>query len=562
MAKLNKLSTVSVLLLVQLLFSTTRAVAPVCDGTRLVVLAGPRRTGTTSVAEYFATWARGAQPNHAHGKAYHPLEKTRWPLVYGDVSNMTETEYPYKRFNHLVTDPKNKKLRKEILDAIKRDYDQAGVKTVIFGGEEFDQVGVAAPSGIDATKAVQDVVDYTGASPGCVTILINYRVPRFQQWVSIYTSTHEDESLVEYDEHMCQDETSALRMQELGTSMNPMYMAETYLKAGEEKWNVQMIDMGGVAEMKSDITATIGCMVLGAACSDNGQWVKGHLEESPEEKKLEKEIETMTAQEKEQSESLLLYRDCAYEKDLLHNERFTVLVNSTVWSDCAHDENHEWIYQSFRAPREGTHLVFDGLLSQVNCENYGGYPAFNDRSRSEALEDAKIEDFLNGEYQQSHTFLARVEESILDGHFSGAMIVAVMMFVGGVSFFLGKKRDNRDYEVPKPSFELSRKSRKSRSPKKRRAHEKVNAIDSDSESDESFSDEPSPEQGPKKTGLGGLLSRIRKPSFKKPSSVPSSQNPFSDTVIPDESDSDSDEVVDFENGSDSSEDDDDDIDVI
>jgi hypothetical protein len=565
MTKFTKLSTVSVLLLVQLLFSTTRALAPVisdsCDGTRLVVLAGPRRTGTSSVAEYFTSWARGAQPNHQKGKLYHPLEKIRWPLVYGEVSNKTETEYPYKRFNHLVTDPDNEPLRTEIMDAIKRDYDQAGVKTVIFGGEEFDQVGASAPSGIDATKAVQDVVDYTGASPGCVTILINYRVPRFEQWVSIYTSRHEeedDESFVEYDQHMCQDETSALRMQELGTSMNPMYMAETYLKAGDEKWNVQMIDMGGVAELKSDITAIIGCMVLGAACTDNGKWVKGHLQETPEAKKLEKEIETMTPREQEQSESLLLYRDCAYEEDLLQNDRFTVLANSTIWADCTHDEDHEWIYQSFRPPREGTHLVFDGLLSQVNCEKYGGYPAFNDQSRSEALEAAKIEDFLNGEYQHSHNFLARVEEAIEDGHFSGPMVLVVLMFAGGISFYLIKMRENPDYEVAIPGFELSSKSW---SPKRGKSKEKVDADDSDSEGGESFTDEPTAQQGRRKI-LGGLLAKIRKPSFKKPSSVPSSRNPFQDTVIPDEDDSENDEVVDFENGSDSSEDDDDDIDIL
>lgn len=568
MTNIRKLSTVSVLLLVQLLFSTTRAMshaeedrallAPVtsdsCDGTRLVVLAGPRRTGTTSVAEYFTSWARGAQPNRKQGKLYHPLAKSRWPLVYGEVSNKTETEYPFKRFNHLVTDPNNEPLRKEILDAIKRDYDQKGVSAVIFGGEDFDQVGAAAPNGIDATEAVQAVVDHTGASPGCVTILINYRVPRFEQWVSIYASTHEEEddkSFMEYDQHMCEDETSTHRMQELGTSMNPMYIAETYLNAGNKKWNVQMIDMGGVAEMETDITAVIGCMVLGAACSDDGKWVKGHLEETPDEKKLEKEIKSMSKKEKEKSESLFLYRDCAYEEDLSENDRFTVLLKHSVWGDCAHDEDHEWIYQSFRAPWDGTRLVFDGLLSQVECEDYGGFPTFNDESHAEALEAAKIEDFLNGEYQQEHHFLGNIVEEIEAAKFSAPMVLVIVMFAVGISFYAMKMRENPDYTVP--AFEMS-SNRRTRRRRNRKKKVKVDADESYSEGDDGFSDENS--DAPKK-GLGGLLSRFRKPSFKKPSVVSSNRSPFQDTVIPDENDS----SVEFDSGSDSSDDDDDEVGV-
>ena len=276
--------------------ATAAAAAPVCTGKRLVVLAGPRRSATTSVAEFFYKYARGAQPDRQHGKIFHPLAKFRWPLVYGEASNQTEIERPYKRFNHLVTDSHNLPLKEEILQAVHRDWNIPGVDAVILGGEEFDQVGdnanvnVAANNNgkqYDAISAVQDIVDTVGAPPECVTILLNYRVPRFEHWVSLYSSlTALDDTdnavgsnFLPYNQHMCQDESSALRIQELGTTMNPMYLAETNLKAAG--WNdVIMIDMGGVEEYGTDIIHTIGYNILGGKCDDDGRWVKGHIEET------------------------------------------------------------------------------------------------------------------------------------------------------------------------------------------------------------------------------------------------------------------------------------------
>lgn len=279
------------LLPLALLTRTTEAAAQ-CSGNRLVVLAGPRRSATSSVAEFLYKYARGTQPNHKQGKIYHPLAKFRWPLVYGEHSNKTETEMPYKRYNHLVTDPDNKPLRDEILEAIKRDWDQGGVNAVIFGGEEFDQVPFTqanmkskSEKNYNAIEAVQAVVDYIQAPPECVTILLNYRVPRFEHWVSLYSSlmvdggTMENDEFMPYEEHMCEDKSSTDRVQELGTSMNPMFLAESYL-AASSGWNVQMIDMGGVADFGSDISHTIACEILGGVCDDEKQWVKGHVEET------------------------------------------------------------------------------------------------------------------------------------------------------------------------------------------------------------------------------------------------------------------------------------------
>jgi len=430
------------------------AATATCQSTRLVVLAGPHRAATTSVAEFFHLYARGPQPNHVNGKLYHPLNNFRWPLVNGPEADKTEADMPYKRYNHLVTDPTNEALKKEIMEAIKSDYDLDSVHAVIFGGEEFDNVlggdkkefGFAAQK-YDAVKAVQEVVDYVGVPAECVEILINYRVPRFEHWVSLYSSTHE--KFFPYEEHMCEDKNSDDRLQELGTSMNPMYLAETYL-AADHNWQVKLIDMAGVEKFGTDISHTIGCKILGGKCDDDGRWVKGHIEEKITDKVLQADFDSLPKEEVELSEKLFRYRDCAYEEDLTNNDRFEVVMNETIWADCIHDKDHEWVYQSFRDFKIGTHLTFDALLSQVDCSKFGGHPSW-EHSRAEELEAAKIEDFLSGTYQKKHTFFQTLEEDI-DEAFSAPLILVVLMFAGGAGFYTMKMRNDPGYTIP--AFEM------------------------------------------------------------------------------------------------------------
>jgi len=429
--------------------------APICNSPdkHIYVMAGPRRSATTSVADFFYQYARGAQPNRDHGRTYHPLAKFRWPMVYGPASNETETEMPYKRFNHLVSDYDNEPLRKEILEAIKRDYDIDSVNSIIFGGEEFEQVGVHAQDGYDAIRAVWDVVDITGASPGCVTVLLNYRAWRFEHWVSLYGNgmmenpgPNSKEEPMPYNEHMCMDDTTADRLQELGTSMNPMYLAEIYLGQG---FNVKMIDMAGIENAGTDISHTIACKIMGGVCDGDG-WVKNHVDEVITNKALKYDFKHLSEEEIELSEKLFRYRDCAFEEDLRANVQFELIMDDEIWFGCDHDKDHEWIYQSFRDPIKGTKLFFDALLSQVDCQEYGGVRSALKESMSEKLETAKIDEFLDGTYQKSN-LMAAIEEigdEISSGHFSIPLVLVVVMFALGGGFFMGKLREDRGYRLP------------------------------------------------------------------------------------------------------------------
>jgi len=422
---------------------------PICNvpDKHLYVLAGPRRSATTSVADFFYQYARGAQPDRKNGKKYHPLAKFRWPMVYGPASNKTETDMPYKRFNHLVMDYANNALRKEIVEAVQRDWEQNGVSSIIFGGEEYEQVGVHARKGYDAIRAVRDVVDTIKAKPECVTVILNYRSPRFEQWVSLYgdgmlvePQPNTKEEPMPYNEHMCKEESTALRLQELGTSMNPMYIAETYLAEG---WNVKMIDMGGVDKDGTDISHTIACDIMGGVCDKDG-WVKNHGDEVFNNKKVEFNFQHLNDEETVLSEKLFRYRDCAFQEDLENNVRFDIVQENSIWVDCEHDKDHEWIYQSFRDPKSGTELFYDALLSQVDCKPFGGPKSAVHESHSQILETAEIDEFLDGTYQKN-TLLGVIEEV---GSFSVPLVLVVIMFAAGVGFYLHKVRENPDYRFP------------------------------------------------------------------------------------------------------------------
>lgn len=433
------------------------AEAPVCNHPhkRVYVLAGPRRSATTSVADFFYQYARGPQPNRAHGKTYHPLAKFRWPLVYGSYSNNTEVDMPYKRFNHLVTDyDTNAPLATEILQAIKRDYDQDSVEAVIFGGEEYEQVGIHRQEGNDAIGAIRAVQALTGVPDACITVIFNYRPERFEHWVSLYGNIMQEPSHTDnYNKHMCDDESATDRLQELGTTMNPMYLAETYLEQG---WNVKMIDMEGVDAAGTDISHTIACQVMGGVCDEDGKWVLNHQGEILLHKQLDYEFKHLSKEEEELSEQLFRYRDCAFEGDLRSNPRFEVLFDEEIWADCEHDDDHEWIYQSFRDPDEGTRLFFDALLSQVDCSEYGGVKSSFDESRSEALETTEIDEFLDGTYQKKHTFFHVMEDTIENKNFSIPLILVVVMFALGAGYFMGKVRDTSGYRLT--DIEMSRGS--------------------------------------------------------------------------------------------------------
>ena len=156
----------------------------------------------------------------------------------------------------MVTSPQDQKIESEIL----KDIDDAWTKSdngVILGTEEFDQVG---PDAIyDALGAMKKIVGHLKISdPKDVTVVINYREPRLDQWISIWKHAEGDFANSTYEDFLClthnDDVSKASRFDMLGSQMNPLLAAKEFLKQG---WNVKVIDMSGVEEAGKDIAVSL-----------------------------------------------------------------------------------------------------------------------------------------------------------------------------------------------------------------------------------------------------------------------------------------------------------------
>mmetsp|Transcript_43628 Transcript_43628/g.48884 ORF Transcript_43628/g.48884 Transcript_43628/m.48884 type:complete len:740 (+) Transcript_43628:282-2501(+) len=454
----------SLLLLMMVLFLTSTPTptaaaekVEVCPSTskKLVVFVGPHRSAASSVEDFFMKYARGRQPGGAHGKTYHALGNIRWPLVYGEYSNDTYIEEPYKRFNLLLSSYIDQKLRTEIMNAIKRDWQLGGVSTLFMGGEAFDEVTpffTVSEGDLDSIKVIQQIVDFLDIpSLDCVTILLNYRLSRFDHWLSIYnefqsrttttrgggdttTYTNTDTgtdvttgggesaaSMRSYEQHICSEneDDKLLRFNELGTSMNPMYLSEQFLSAG---YNVKMIDMTGIPEKSgTDISHVIGCEILQGRCEESG-WVKGHVEESIQNNVIantEWDVGSADALEQkviEDAETVFLYRDCAYEQELVANPKFQLILQTHIWEQCAetNDDTMQDIYHSLRHGMveggtvvEGNQLLFDALVSQLDCDTINGLDETQKKAKEKQQEQlnkknksivVSMEDVLSGKH--------------------------------------------------------------------------------------------------------------------------------------------------------------------
>jgi len=150
-----------------------------------------------------------------------------------------------------------------------------------------------------------------------------------------------------------------------------------------------MIDMTGIPEKSgTDISHVIGCEILQGRCEESG-WVKGHVDESIQNNVIANtaaDVGSANALEQkviDDAETVFLYRDCAYEQELVANPKFQIILQTHIWEKCAdtNDDTMQDIYHSLRHGMavegggtvvEGNQLLFDALVSQLDCDTING----------------------------------------------------------------------------------------------------------------------------------------------------------------------------------------------
>jgi hypothetical protein len=329
---------------------------------RLVLFAGPHRSGSTSVEEFFQRYCKGSIK---HDKDSFPLRYWKWPEISQDHAKPGVP--PYKVFQNLVLEPSmNDPLNMDIMIGIKEAYDttQDGI---ILGTELFDQLGTY--SQYDGMLAMKRIVDYVGLTndPDMVTVVVNYRAPRFDHWESVWKGSVQGTDRT-YQDFMCHTSQYHEKIELLATAANPLQVA---LESQKQGWNIALMDMQGIEENGRDVSHTIACSVMGAKCQESEGWVNNHVDETIHNNEAEDghDIIELTDEERFKAEELLLARDCAYGammKEFQANGTadFKIHHERSLWMNC--DPN---LSATRYAELLNPDLIFRGLLSQLKCDN-------------------------------------------------------------------------------------------------------------------------------------------------------------------------------------------------
>jgi hypothetical protein len=382
--------------------------------TKLVVFAGPHKSASTAVEEFFHVYASGHSRSDDDGNKLHLQDRKKtfglrywlWPQISGVATTNAEPENPSKIFGHLVTDSNDPVLKSEILAGIRVAWETEGIEGVIIGSELFDQVGPSVD--YDAAKAVSEIVEFVNTNPASVTVVLNYRTPRLDHWASMWkheatgVSPDGENFALEYEQWLCNKDKSDQHVNVLSTQMNPFNAAEAYVNLG---FNVKLIDMEGAKLAGRDVVHVIACDIATAVCDDGS--VRNHGDDDLQKNSIDIEFSALTMNQRADAEKLFRYRDCAY-KDLRENVLFGVLYNHSVWADC--EDKSAKIYHQLR---EDPSYMYKALVDQITCPTSTGHPI--PKSDRVSMKDA-----LNG---------VQSKESSSSGGGVGGFFFELLMFV-------------------------------------------------------------------------------------------------------------------------------------
>jgi hypothetical protein len=295
---------------------------------RLVVLAGPHKSASTST-QYFFLRRASDEPKSRRKEAF---QNWTWPWF-----NTTHLRHqvPDKVLSLIVTRHDEEDRRDEILrflaDLWKRDP-----SNLIIGTEEFDRFGETPWTGRDGIRPIEEILEFLPVDPEKLEIVVMYRTPRYLHWLSIWKQITTGKT--SYHDFICpsgRTKDAFPRVWEgLATAANPMGLVEVLRN---KNWNVVLIDMGGVEQKGLDISHTVACDVLQVPCK-NGM-VEGVMVQVRANQRSKRDP-NITLEHKIEIERLLRLRDCAYAPQLESDPGVHVLHRHSLWQNCSDTESN------------------------------------------------------------------------------------------------------------------------------------------------------------------------------------------------------------------------------
>jgi hypothetical protein len=335
---------------------------------QLVLFAGPHKAASSSVETFFH--------NHASGYDNAPTSKSLegwiWPPIYGDLYDRNHAVARHEVFTLLVRRPDNATAQEILINGIEKAWSEAK-HGIIVGTAEFDRIGDTRSTHWDGLKAMKRVVAKLGISSEEVTVVLNYRTPRFEQWASLWKHAGND---ADYQKYLCDAQSSKSRFENLETAMNPLKLAQIYREQG---WKVAVIDMGGVQALEMDVAHAISCKVLEHTDCQDG-WISEfnttyHLNDADD-----KQMNGWQDAEKQELEQLFRERDCHYELKLRRDEGFQVVYDDTIWQGCMYGPKKKKLYEQL----SDTQFLFNAIKTQMGC----------------AEDEVHMKDVLVGDYEK------------------------------------------------------------------------------------------------------------------------------------------------------------------
>jgi hypothetical protein len=279
---------------------------------RLVLFAGPHKSASSSVQELFSKHAS------SNRKRKHPaLNNWTWPFT-----PRVRSYLPRKGFAPLVTEYDNKELRDAIYNIIHSAWNSNKSSSgVIFGSEEFDRVGSTPWSHRNGMLAIRDILEFL--KPEDFQIVVNYRTPRNEQWISIWKQLTRTRP-IPYRDYLCKEDVRTWEY--LDSVANPLGLVQAFRS---NNLPVKLIDLGGVTELGLDVAHVIACEILKVPCV--GGWLEG-LEQILQNKKMgDPEISEKQVRE---MEWIFRQRDCAYQAKLQADDGIEIFHRHSLWEDC------------------------------------------------------------------------------------------------------------------------------------------------------------------------------------------------------------------------------------
>ncbi len=332
---------------------------PLSTAKKLVLFAGPHKAASASVETFFYNHASGYEgTNIADG-----LQGWLWPKVTKDLWVDNHVIDKREIFNVFVTQASNTTAQIILRQAIQDSWD-ASEYGIIIGTPEFDRVGLTPFTNRNGVLAMKGILDQVGVGPHDVTVVLNYRSPRRDQWISMWK--HEDVDN-HYKRFICKGNENELK-EVLDTAMNPLKLAVEYRKQG---WKVVLMDMSGINAMGKDISHAIACDVLEHTTCEGG-FVVPIVQTYNENDGGDKDLHSLHDQELNDMDQLFRERDCYYDPLLSNDDGFEILYRDTIWQGCIKANEQEQktqqeLYQHLIDPG----FLLGALKEQKGCSSVG-----------------------------------------------------------------------------------------------------------------------------------------------------------------------------------------------